>query len=102
MIDARQARQQPDVVKQNVLLRKVDPSKADVDKWLQLDERRREIQTLINDLNADRKRVADLGKSNPDAARAAGQELRDKSRTLETELTEVSAAATEIMEWFPN
>ena len=41
MIDARQARQNPELLKQNVLLRKVDPSKADVDKWLQLDERRR-------------------------------------------------------------
>src|SRR4051794_292885 len=102
MIDARLARQQPDVLKQIVLLRKVDPAKADVDKWLQLDERRREIQTLINDLNAERKRVAELGKANPDAARAAGQELRDKSRALETELSEVTAAWTAIMEWFPN
>jgi seryl-tRNA synthetase len=102
MIDARLARQNPDVLKQNVLLRKVDPSVADVDKWLQLDERRREIQTLINDLNADRKRVAELGKANPDAARAAGQELRDKSRALETELSEVTAAWTAILEWFPN
>src|SRR3954467_13964809 len=102
MIDARLARQHPDVVKQNVRLRKVDPVKADIDKWLQLDERRREIQTLINDLNADRKRVAEVGKANPDAARAAGQELRDKSRALETELADVTAAWTEIMEWFPN
>src|SRR5688500_12804249 len=102
MIDARQARQNPDVVKQNVRLRKGDPARADVDKWLQLDERRREIQTLINDLNAGRKRVADLGKTNPEAARAAGQELRDKGRALETELAEVTAAWTEIMEWFPN
>ena len=30
-------------LKQNVLLRKVDLSRADVDKRLQLDERRREI-----------------------------------------------------------
>src|SRR4051794_24000954 len=102
MIDARLARQNPDVVKQNVVLRKVDPAKADVDRWLQLDERRREIQTLINDLNADRKRVAELGKANPDAARAAGTELREKSRALETELDEVTAAWNAIMEWFPN
>ena len=34
MIDARQARQNPDVLKQNVRLRKVDPAKADVDVQL--------------------------------------------------------------------
>jgi seryl-tRNA synthetase len=102
MIDARQARQNPDLVKQNVILRKVDPARADVDKWLQLDERRREIQTLLNGLNGERKRVADLGRSDPNAARAAGQELREQSRALESELDEVTAAYNAIMQWFPN
>jgi seryl-tRNA synthetase len=102
MIDARLARQQPDVLRQNIRLRKVDPAKADIDRWLQLDARRREIQTKINDLNAERKRVAELGKKDPNAARAAGQELREKSKTLDDELDSVTAQWTAIMEWFPN
>ncbi|HLF78270.1 MAG TPA: serine--tRNA ligase [Dehalococcoidia bacterium] len=102
MIDARQARANAERLKEIVRLRKVDPSKADVDRWLQLDERRRSLQQAIDGLNAERKGIAALGKSDPDAARAKGQELREKSRGLESELDEVTASWNEIMTWFPN
>ena len=102
MIDARSARQDPDRLKQIIRLRKVDPAKADVDRWLALDERRRQLQTETDALNAEKKQVADLGKHDPDAARARGQELREQTRRLETEAATVTAEWTAIMEWFPN
>ncbi|HLG10642.1 MAG TPA: serine--tRNA ligase, partial [Dehalococcoidia bacterium] len=75
---------------------------ADVDRWLALDERRRQLQTETDALNAEKKQVADLGKHDPDAARARGQELREQTRRLETEAATVTAEWTAIMEWFPN
>jgi seryl-tRNA synthetase len=102
MIDARSARQNPDRLREIVRLRKVDPTKADVDRWLALDERRRQLQTETDALNAEKKRVAELGKTDPDAARARGQELRERTRVLEAEADTVSAEWTAIMEWFPN
>jgi seryl-tRNA synthetase len=102
MIDARLVRQDPERLKQIVRLRKVDAAKADVDRWLALDERRRALQQETDALNAEKKQVAALGKSDPDAARARGQEIREKSRVLEEESTEINAEWAAIMDWFPN
>lgn len=102
MIDPRLVRQDPERLKQIIRLRKVDPAKADVDRWLALDERRRALQQETDALNAEKKQVAGLGKSDPDAARARGQEIREKSRVLDEETATVNAEWTSIMEWFPN
>jgi seryl-tRNA synthetase len=102
MIDARSARQDPNRLREIIRLRKVDPSKADVDRWLALDERRRQLQTETDALNAEKKQVADLGKRDPDAARTRGQQLREKTRALEDEAATVNAEWTAIMAWFPN
>jgi seryl-tRNA synthetase len=102
MIDARLARQNPDRLKEIVRLRKVDPAKADVDRWLALDERRRALQQETDALNAARKEIAALGKSDPDAARTRGQEIREKSRVLEEEAAQVNVEWAAIMDWFPN
>jgi seryl-tRNA synthetase len=102
MIDARLARTNSDRLREIVRLRKVDPSKADVDRWLALDERRRALQVEIDALNAEKKQVAGLGKTDVSAARAKGQELREKSRELETAFDAVSTEWNEVMAWFPN
>ena len=83
MLDPRQVRANPDRLKEIVRLRKVDPAKADVDRWLQLDERRRALQTEIDNANAQKKQIADLGRSDPAAARERGQELRERTRELD-------------------
>ncbi len=102
MLDARLVRQDPDRLKRIVRLRKVDPAKADVDRWLALDERRRALQQQTDALNAEKKQVAALGKSDPDAARARGQEIREESRVLDEESDTVNAEWAAIMDWFPN
>jgi len=102
MIDARLARTNSDRLREIVRLRKVDPSKADVDRWLALDERRRALQVEIDALNAEKKQVAALGRSDPADARTKGQELREKSREIETAYDAVSAEWNEVMAWFPN
>jgi len=102
MLDPRQVRANPDRLKEIVRLRKVDPAKADVDRWLHLDERRRNLQASIDTANAEKKQIADLGRSDPAAAREKGQELRERTRVLEAEIDTVVADQNSIMEWLPN
>ena len=102
MIDPKQARANPDRLKEIVRLRKVDPSRADVDRWLELDKRRRALQAEIDSLNSEKKKIAALGKTDADRARQKGQELRQKSKQLDAEVAEVTSACTRLMDWFPN
>jgi seryl-tRNA synthetase len=102
MIDAKLIRSDPDRLREILRLRKVDPAKADVDRWLELDADRRSLQTEIDGLNAEKKKIAALGKTDPDAARSRGQELRERLRSLEGRLTDVTEEWTSHLEWFPN
>mgnify|MGYP006158945923 FL=1 len=102
MIDVRQIRENPETLRQAILRRKVDPAKADVDLFLQLDEQRRTLQQEIDGLNTQKKELAQLGRTDPDAARARGQELREQSKDIETKLSEVSGQWQAILDWFPN
>jgi seryl-tRNA synthetase len=102
VLDPRQVRAEAERLREIIRLRKVDPSNADLDRWLALDDRRRQLQTEIDGLNAEKKRIAALGKTDPDAARQRGAELRDLTRDLETQSDAVTAEWNAIMEWFPN
>ena len=102
MIDVRQIRANPHALREAVRLRCVDPALADVDRWLALDEERRQLQAEIDQLNTQKKELARLGKSDPSAARQKGQELREKGRELETRLAELTGPWQEILDWFPN
>lgn len=102
MIDAKLIRANPDALRNAVRFRGVDPARADVDGWLQLDEQRRGLQTQIDSLNSEKKDLARLGRSDPAAAREKGQELRERGRRLEEELGVVTGQGQEIMDWFPN
>ena len=102
MIDAKEVRANPDALREAIKVRKVDPDKADVDRWLQLDEQRRELQQGIDALNGEKKELAQLGRSDPDAARQKGQELREKGRAMEQELGKLTAEWQGIIDWFPN
>jgi len=102
MLDPKTVRRDPERLKEIVRLRRVDPARVSVDRWLELDGRRRELQSEIDALNAEKKKIAAIGKSNPDAARARGQELRDHSKDLEDQLSQITEEWTAHMEWFPN
>lgn len=102
MLDLRQARANPERLKENVRLRKVDPALADVDRWLTLDEERRTLQTQIDAANAEKKQLAAIGKTDPQAAREQGQALRERTRALEERLEAITAEFEAILQWFPN
>jgi seryl-tRNA synthetase len=102
MIDAKRVRTDSQRLKEIVRLRKVDPQRADVDRWIELDEERRALQAQIDGLNAEKKKIAAIGKTDPGAARRTGQELREASRGLEGRIGEVTSEWNALMEWFPN
>lgn len=102
MLDVRRIRAHPDELREAIRRRKVDPARADLDRWLALDDRRRQIQARIDELNAEKNRLAQLGKTDPNAARTKGQELRQRSRELEEQLTPVTQEWQSILDWFPN
>ena len=102
MIDAKMARDNIEKLRKSIELRKVDSSKADVDRWIKLDASRRKLQGQIDILNSEKKELAKLGKEDPEAARSKGKELRERSRELERSLDLVSAEWQQIFDWFPN
>src|SRR5688500_9160737 len=102
MLEARQVRAHPDRLRDAIRLRGVDPAKADVDGWLTLDEQRRRVQADLDTVNAEKKQLASLGRTDPDAARQKGQELRVRGRELEERLGQLTDEWQAIMAWFPN
>ena len=50
MIDAKAVRTNPDAMREAIRVRKVDPAKANVDRWLALDAARQKLQ---RDIDAD-------------------------------------------------
>ncbi|MBI2504026.1 MAG: serine--tRNA ligase [Candidatus Latescibacteria bacterium] len=102
MIDVKLLRSDPEAMRQAIRLRRVDPQKADLDCWLQLDERRRQLQTSIDSHNAAKKELSRLGRTDPEAARQQGQELREQSRQLEQEMDQLSTQWQSILDWLPN
>ncbi len=102
MIDVKAIRANPEALREAIQARRVDPQRADLDRWLELDARRRATQAELDAVNAAKKELARLGHSDPEAARNRGQQLRAQSRQLEQQLAELTAAWRQILDWFPN
>ena len=102
MIDLKEIRANPERLREIIRLRKVDTSRADLDRWLELDKQKRELQSSLEQLNGEKKKTARLGRTDPDAARTRGQELRQKSQELEAEISQITQEWQEILDWFPN
>jgi seryl-tRNA synthetase len=102
MIDVKEIRANPERMREAIRLRKVDPTRADLDRWLELDEQRRHLQGLLEEINAEKNRLAQLGKTDPAAARRKGQEIRQKARALDEQLARVTKEWQSILDWFPN
>ena len=102
MIDVRRLRAEPDAMRRAIALRRVDPARADMDRFLEIDAQRRALQQEIDGLNSQKKELARIGRTDPSAARRKGQELRERGRELETRLAELTSEWQAILEWFPN
>src|SRR5439155_24990303 len=102
MLDVRAIRANPQRLRAAIRMRKVDPARADLDRWLALDEQRHRLQVTLDELNTEKNKLAQLGRQNPDAARARGQEIRQATREIEDELGPVTREWQSILDWRPN
>lgn len=105
MLDIKYIRENSEQVKQNILNRRVDPAKADVDKLLLLDARRVQLEQEIEKVRAARNTLAQ--KLEDPKKRTAemveeGKKLKDGLKVLEDELGPVQEDWQEIMDWIPN
>jgi seryl-tRNA synthetase len=105
MLDIKFIRENPDQVKKNILNRRVDPNKADIDKLLVLDSQRSALVVEAQNLRAKRNQLTqDLKDQNlrtPEKIQA-GKDLRQQLEKLESELSQVENQWQEIMDWVPN
>lgn len=102
MLDPKTVRRDAERLKEILRSRKVDPTRVSVDRWLELDVERRDLQTRIDTLNSEKKKIASIGKSDPEAARRKGQELREELRGLESKFGAITDEWNGHMQWFPN
>jgi seryl-tRNA synthetase len=102
MLDLKEIRNNLDGLRRAVRMRRVPADKANVDRWIELDEKRRELVAAVESLNAEKKSLAALGKTDPVAAREKGQTLRGQVREAEENLAKVEEEWKAIMDWFPN
>lgn len=107
MLDLRQIRQEPDVVK--AALAKRDAAHADaVDRVLALDEERRAGLGEVNDLKAERnassKRIGELKRAGEDATELVAEMRRvgDRIDEIDARVGVVEAAIDEILLGLPN
>jgi len=102
MIEVRELRANPERMREAIRMRRVDPKKADLDRWLALDGQLRDARQSLETLNAEKNKLAQLGKTDPNAARTRGQELRQQSREIEERISEIHGEWQRILDWFPN
>ena len=105
MLDIKFIRENPEKVKQNILNRRVDVAKADVDKLLLLDARKVQLTQEVEKLRSLRNVLAEELK---DASKRTlqkteeGKKIKDGIEVLEKELAEVTIEWQKIMDWMPN
>lgn len=99
MLDIKFIRENPEKVKQNIIDRKFNPIKTDIDKLLELDKKYRETIAEVEMLRAERNKLS-LQKEAAD--RVKGQEIKVKLKQKEEELSQFETQIDLIMEWIPN
>src|SRR5687768_13705185 len=102
MIEVREVRANPERMREAIRKRRVDPKKADLDRWLELDGQLRDLRQRLEALNAEKNKLAQIGRTDPNAARARGQELRAQTRELEEQTAAIQEEWQRILDWFPN
>jgi len=103
MLDPNFVREFPEVIKSIVDSGRGDPKKADVEKWLKLDQKRSQLLTKLNEINQRRNELSRVGKSGGvEKVREEGKYLKEEAKKVQVELDMVLSSWQEILDWFPN
>lgn len=102
MIDINFIRENPERVKE-IVKKRSDPEKADIDKWLLLDTNRVSLIKRIDEVNHQKNKLAKLGANEQvEENRSKSKELKKQGKDLEKSLREVTKEWQEVLDWIPN
>lgn len=102
MIDPKYIRENPAQIIKIIESGRGNPQKADIKRWLELDEKRSAYIKRLEELNRERNNVAQLGKENPEVAREKGRVLKEKLEYAKRDLETIEKEWQEILDWIPN
>jgi len=104
MLNIKFIREHADKIRDVVRKRNFDPKKADVDKLLQLDDEKNNLQNKIDILRTRRNQIAGSMKqdhSNQELINE-GRKVKLKIADLENKLAAITHEWQEVMDWIPN
>lgn len=105
MLDIKYIKENSEKVKQNILNRRVDPKKADVEELLLVDARKNKLQREIEEMRAARNKLAEELKDEKSRTAAKvdeGRKIKESIGIAEKELAELDTRWQELMDWMPN
>ncbi len=104
MLDPKFIRENIDKVRTTIQNKGVDRQKANLDKWLELDERRSITLTEVESINRRRNEIAKALSSGQRSEEliAEGRSLKEKEQQLREQLNTLEQDWNTIAAWFPN
>ncbi|MCA9390342.1 serine--tRNA ligase [candidate division WWE3 bacterium] len=103
MVDIQYIRENVDQMKKNILLRGMDPSVVSVDKLVRLDEERRNLIALVDDLRAQRNEISAAISGPQDKEKIeAATEIKSQLQEKEKELESIQEAYQALLWLMPN
>ena len=104
MLDTNFIRNNPDRLKEIIKNKGTNTNKANVDKWLDLDNTKTNLLKEIEITNQRRNEIAKiLSKGQADEVlKSEGKNLKEKIQKLNEDIQNVEKEWCEIMSWFPN
>lgn len=106
MIDIKTLRERAEEMKENIILRNLDPAKYDVDYILELDQKRRSIQKILDELKFERNKISqEIGKKKGEEKEALikqAKELKEKIDKLEKDFQEIEKEMNARLWQLPN
>jgi seryl-tRNA synthetase len=106
MIDIKALRENPDLMKENIILRNLDPEKYNVDYILELDSKRRELQKELDNLRSLRNKISQeigkkVGQEKENLIKEA-KELKEKIEKIEEEFKNIEKELYQRLWQLPN
>jgi len=106
MIDIKALRENPDVMKENIILRNLDPEKYNVDYILELDSERRELQKELDNLRSLRNKISQeigkkVGQEKENLIKEA-KEIKEKIEKIEEEFKNIEKELYQRLWQLPN
>lgn len=106
MIDIKALRENLDLMKENIILRNLDPEKYNVDYILELDSKRRELQKELDNLRSLRNKISQeigkkVGQEKENLIKEA-KELKEKIEKIEEEFKNIEKELYQRLWQLPN